>query len=122
MLKTTVICSLQFEAIHNWPGVIDAHPEVAQTVSFLQHPHRHMFHIKAWKAVTHADRDVEIIVLKRQILQHLKAKYPTGQLGSTSCEMLALDLVERFGLDACEVLEDGENGALVSTIQHKEEV
>ena len=35
------------------------------------------------------------------------------RLGATSCETLASILLKEFKLDYCEVLEDGENGALI---------
>lgn len=102
-----VFCTLQFEGIHCWPEC------PFEEVAYLRDPHRHMFHIKAWKEVQHNDRDVEFIMLKHRIAQYLDDKYPTKQLGRTSCEMLAKDLIERFDLKACEVSEDGENGAIL---------
>ena len=33
---------------------------------------------------------------------------------SNSCEMIARDLIDKFGLNKCEVNEDGENGAIVT--------
>ncbi len=107
---TKVISTCRFEATHNWPGVTEH--EGLSDVCFLQFEHRHMFHIKAVKDVTHDDRDVEIIMLKRSILLYLEDLYPTHRLGKTSCEMLARDLSREFDLYSCEVLEDGENGAI----------
>lgn len=105
--KTFVYCTLQFEAIHCWPAC------PLEEVSFLRVPHRHMFHIKAAKEVSHSDRDVEFIVLKRDIQEHLDSMFPDRNLGSRSCEMLAQELIDEFGLTSCEVSEDGENGAFV---------
>jgi hypothetical protein len=115
-MKTNIIVTLQIDAIHNWPGVVE-HNELSQ-VDFLQYPHRHMFHITAKKAVTHDDRDIEIIMFKRNILDYLHRRYfnkskNTHLLGSTSCEMLAKELTKVFSLSYCEVLEDNENGAEV---------
>lgn len=107
---TRVIVTCRFEATHNWPEVINYSD--LKEVSFLQFEHRHMFHIRAVKGVTHDDRDVEIIMLKRQILDYLGETYFNNRLGSTSCEMLARELTECFDLYSCEVLEDGENGAI----------
>ena len=113
-MLTTVISSLQVEGTHRWPDC--PIPEVA----FLRDEHRHMFHIKAEKEVTHDDRDVEIIMMKRSIESYLSAKYRNhsvdGQycrFGSLSCEQIAKELVEQFDLIRCSVLEDGENGAAV---------
>jgi len=107
---TYVIVKAQFEAIHNWPGVVDH--EDLMDVSFLKDPHRHIFHIKATKEVHHDDRDVEIIMLKRAITSHLETEYPDKQFGAKSCEMLARELSEYFNLSSCEVTEDDENGAV----------
>jgi hypothetical protein len=110
-MKTTVIVNLQVEGIHFWKDC------PLREVSFLQFPHRHMFHIKAEKSVTHLDRDVEIILLKRSINFYLVKMYAGEedhlQFGGMSCEMIAKKLLERFDLETCEVLEDGENGAKV---------
>lgn len=117
MTRINVIVKLQVEALHCWPGVVDHYPELSD-VGFLQFPHRHIFHITAKKAVNHDDRDIEIILFKRNILRYLNAKYfdpalNVLQLKATSCEMLAKELSKEFVLEYCEVLEDGENGAEV---------
>ena len=103
----------QVEGIHAWPQC--PYPEVG----FLKFPHRHIFEIVAVKQVTHGDREVEIIKLRRAIEAHLIECYAIGghgsvcEFGSMSCEMIAEHLIEQFDLSACEVLEDGENGAVV---------
>lgn len=109
-VKTTteVYCTIQFEATHNWTNCnIDE-------VLYLKYPHRHIFWIKAFKNVDHADRDVEFIVMKRQIQQYLQERYPSHNFGSMSCEMIAQELLEHFQLSRCEVSEDNENGAIVT--------
>ena len=111
-MKTEVFCSLQFEATHNWPEC------PFSEVDYLCDPHRHVFHVKAYKKVFHDDRDVEFIMLKHDIMDYLHAEYydeayRMGVLGKTSCEMLAAELIEQFDLSICEVSEDGENGAVV---------
>lgn len=104
-MKTNIIVNLQWEAIHSWSKC--PLPEVA----FLKHPHRHIFHICAKKEVTHDDRQVEIIMFKRKILEYLNQW--DNDLGDQSCEMLAKELAHQFELSYCSVLEDGENGAEV---------
>lgn len=104
---TRVVVKLEFEGIHAWPAC------PIPAVSFLKHPHRHVFHITAKKRVRHDDRETEIIMLKRQMLAHLHDRFPTRDFHSRSCEMIAKHLVKQFELDYCEVLEDGENGAEV---------
>lgn len=111
-MKTFVVVTLQVEGVHRWKDC------PFDEVGYLRDMHRHMFHIKAVKEVTHDDRDVEIIKLKQQVKGHLELKYyVTPQhlcdFGGMSCEMIAKELVEKFELESCEVLEDNENGAIV---------
>lgn len=110
-MRTTIIVKLQYEALHNWPGVVEAIPEKTH-VHFLQYPHRHIFHITCEKTVTHADRDIEIIDFKQQIYKWLDQHYQ-GNLGAMSCEMLAQQIGGLFKCDMVEVLEDNENGGRV---------
>lgn len=115
--KKEVYCTLQFEAVHNWPGC------PIEEVKYLRDPHRHTFHIKAHANVTHNDRDVEFIELKHKIANYLKEKYPSDvgcpDIGATSCEMLAQELIEEFDLSRCEVNEDNENGAVLTVVESK---
>lgn len=108
---TTVYCTVFFEATHNWPEC------PFDEVSYLRSPHRHVFHIKAYKRVFHDDRDVEFIMLKHEIENYLNNVYSTHELGATSCEMLGRLLMEQFKLYKVEVSEDGENGAVVEEAQ-----
>jgi len=105
--RTAVLVTLQVEGFHRWPNA-------PHEVAYLSADHRHIFHVKAEKNVEHEDRDVEIITLKRQMHDYLTGRwgFPMG-LGSMSCEMLARELLNAFGLTRCEVLEDGENGGVV---------
>lgn len=107
-MRKFVYAKVLFEATHNWPQC------ELEEVSYLKHEHRHVFHITACKEVSHSDRDIEFIMLKHQIEKYLSEKYPERKLGHTSCEMLAEDLYKAFGLDSCDVSEDGENGSIVA--------
>lgn len=86
-------------------------------VSFLAHPHRHIFHFKVWISVEHSDRAIEFIQFKRW----LEKVYDTGtlELNNRSCEMIAEELHQTIsakypGRDVwIEVSEDGENGCLL---------
>lgn len=104
-MTTNIIVNLQFEGIHRWGAC------PIEEVKYLRDPHRHMFHICCKKAVAHDDRDIEIIQFKHRLQEFLSGEYPHGEMGETSCEMLAKKLLQRFGLSYCSVLEDGENGA-----------
>ena len=111
-MRTSIIVRLNVEGIHNWPDARKVYP----AVGFLSDPHRHIFHIECKKLVHHDDRDIEIILFKRQIEKYLKLKYYDDEdglldLGSLSCEMLAKELLKEFDLEYCSVLEDNENGA-----------
>ena len=110
---TEVYCTLQVEGTHNWPDC--PFPEV----DYLKVPHRHVFHVKAYKRVLHDDRDVEFIMLKHEIEKHLKDKYYDESkklcvFGAKSCEMIASELCTAFKLTRCDVSEDNENGAIVT--------
>jgi hypothetical protein len=110
-MKTNIVVKLQYEATHNWPKVEEVLP-LNPEIHFLQYPHRHIFHITMEKAVTHSDRDVEIILFKREVLRHLQEEFG-GDLKNWSCEMLAEYLLAIFQCTSVEVLEDNENGAKV---------
>ncbi len=121
MSTTEVWCTVQVEGIHSWPDC------TFEEVSYLRDPHRHIFCIKAYKPVTHSDRDVEFIMLGHQIKKYLIGMYWSGwqagavhsgmgvcEFGAMSCEMIAQELIAQFNLSRCEVSEDNENGAIVT--------
>jgi hypothetical protein len=116
-LKTEVFCTLQIEGTHSWPGC------PFEEVAYLRDPHRHVFHIKAYKEVSHNDRDVEFIMLKHQIrlhfLQYSQPEFNLCVFGAKSCEMIATELIKEFKLSRCEVSEDGENGAIVTVFESR---
>lgn len=105
MKDTKIIVNLNVEGIHYWADC------PLEEVSFLKYPHRHMFHIELQKRVSHNDRDIEIIMLKRDIKNYL-GNEPINFEGR-SCEMIAEDLLNKFEACYVKVLEDGENGAVV---------
>lgn len=87
-------------------------------MKYLEHPHRHMFHIDARREVFHDDRDVEFIVFKRMMRDYIEKTYYNPEIdccdfGSQSCEMLASEIYKEFELCYCAVYEDNENGAEV---------
>ena len=87
-------------------------------VSFLAHPHRHMFHFKVYIEVFHDDRDIEFIQFKRW-LNNLYGVGKELQLDYKSCEMIAEDLYLKInskypGREVwIEISEDNENGTFV---------
>ena len=108
------------EGIHKYPAAL-TDPALATgdeyDVSFLGHPHRHIFHFRVWISVTHNDRDIEFIQFKRW-LENLY-KDSTLTLDYKSCEMISEDLYAQInarypGREVwIEVSEDGENGSFI---------
>lgn len=111
MLKTITI-QLKVEWLHCRPTC------PIEEVSYLKDLHRHIFHIRCRKTVSHNDRDVEIIQFKHDVELYL-SQYRSDinrccVFGSRSCEDIAEELILNFWLTQCEVLEDWENWATLS--------
>lgn len=114
--ETMIWVKFQKEGIHMYPAALT--DERLQDVSFLGHPHRHMFHFTVAIQVFHNDRDIEFILFKRE----LENLYGTGilTLNHKSCEMISDDLAKHIQLTypnrrvEIEVSEDGENGSRIS--------
>lgn len=108
------------EGIHKYPAAL-TDPNLATNdeydVSFLGHPHRHIFHFRVWINVVHNDRDIEFIQFKRW-LENLYAS-GTIQLDYKSCEMMSDELhahiVQKYPDREVwiEISEDGENGSFI---------
>lgn len=117
-MTTGIIITFRLEGFHNWPAAKEIFPEVG----FLSDRHRHIFHFELHKEVTHDDRDIEIILFKRKVINWLNLMYNKEpntlsapcEFGSMSCEMIAKKLLREFGCGFVKVLEDGENGAYVT--------
>ena len=119
MSQDMIWVTFRKEGIHMYPAAA-TDPKLATgdeyDVSFLGHPHRHMFHFKVYLEVFHDDRDVEFIQFKRW----LENLYNQGTLALDykSCEMMADDLHGQISSKYTdrkiwiEVSEDGENGCL----------
>jgi hypothetical protein len=105
--------TFQREGIHCYPAALT--DPALEDVSFLGHPHRHIFHFKVQITVAHNDREIEFIQFKRW----LESMYNEGtlQLNHMSCEMISDQLYERIASRypnrevRIEVSEDGENGS-----------
>lgn len=106
----------QREGYHFWKNAV-------KEVEFLKHPHRHMFQFKVYVEIkNHNDREIEFIILKRNVTQYIKILFERYGLDTTkgagmSCEMISDELQgllegpypERKMI--IEVSEDGENGS-----------
>lgn len=100
---TFIWITCQFEGMHYWPNAPEG--------SILNHPHRHIFHVKLTKLVKHDDRDIEFIDLKNKVEKYCYQEF--SALTTHSCEDLAKILLEVFEAERVDVSEDGENGASV---------
>lgn len=114
--------TFQKEGIHCYPAAA-TDPKLAE-VAFLANPHRHMFHFRVSMQVYHNDRDVEFILLKRE----LESLYNSGtlQLNNMSCEMIAEELIYYLSKQysgrqiEVEVSEDNENGCRLEYVPEGE--
>lgn len=110
-----------FEGIHKYPAAADTEGKGDMDVSFLQYPHRHMFHFKVWIEIFHNDREIEFIQFKRFCEKQFKLNETSDaiQLNNNSVEMLADQLYMKIASAFpkrdiwIEVSEDEENGTLI---------
>ena len=110
------------EGIHKYPAAL-TDPNLATgdkyDVSFLGHPHRHIFHFRVWIGVHHNDRDIEFIQFKRWLEELYNGDQAILQLDYKSCEMMSDDLYDMISTKYpnreiwIEVSEDGENGSFI---------
>ena len=110
------------EGIHKYPAAL-TDPNLATgdkyDVSFLGHPHRHIFHFRVWIGVHHNDRDIEFIQFKRWLEELYNGDQATLQLDYKSCEMMSDELYDMISQRYpnrevwIEVSEDGENGSFI---------
>jgi hypothetical protein len=114
--------TFQKEGIHRYPAAA-TEPNLATgdeyDVSFLAHPHRHIFHFRVWISVTHDDRDIEFIQFKRWLEKLYSGEQAVLSLDHKSCEMMSQDLYDIINNKYpsrevwIEVSEDGENGSFI---------
>lgn len=116
--KTFVYCTFQKEGYHYFPGA-DTNPVYAtggwDDVRHLGLKHMHYFNFKVWVEVSHNNRQIEFIQLRRWI----ENLYSTGtlELDHQSCEMLSDALYEKLserypGMEIrIDISEEGINGS-----------
>ena len=108
-----IYVTFQKEGIHCYPAALT--DPALESVSWLGHPHRHIFHFKVAISVLHHDREIEFILAKRWLESLYSDK--VLELDFKSCEMIAEDLYtvinDRYPGRTVniDVSEDGENGA-----------
>lgn len=89
-------------------------------VHFLSYPHRHMLHITVQIEVFDDDRELEFIMVKRELDDFLKS-LRLNAVSNRSCEMIAHLILTFVKAEYCEigrdikitVSEDGENGSVL---------
>ena len=116
--KTFVYASVQKEGYHNFPESATL-PQFATgdeyDVSHLAHRHFHYFYIKVWVQVTHHNRNIEFIQLRRWLDRFYGNE--TLEFGAKSCEMIADELTQTLSSMypkseiRVDVSEDNINGA-----------
>jgi len=106
-MKKSILISTSYSATHCWPDC------PIEEVSFLKHPHRHVFHVVMRFEVSHNNRDIEFIQKKILVDDYLSNTWNEKDVGNLSCEDMAEILFNRFEADYVSVLEDNENGAEV---------
>lgn len=118
-----------FRGTHNWP---EASQFAGKEVEFLEHEHRHTFHVLVELQVTDSDREVEFFVFQEQVdraISNLDKNSHIGgrlalRLGRRSCETMAEEIIyflrEKYhykGPLTAEVWEDNEVGARISSLK-----
>jgi hypothetical protein len=119
--KRFIWVTLQKEGIHYYPAAA-TDPALCTNdyydVSFLGHPHRHIFHFKVGIEVEHNDRAIEFIQFKRWLTKLYEGA--TLELNYKSCEMIAEELIDEISVKfpgrkiEVSVSEDNENGCELS--------
>lgn len=115
-LHYMVIAKLMIEGLHFWK-------DAPEKVEFLRNKHRHTFYIEVKVKVDHADRQIEAITLKHNILKLLDETFPrfypykeplhfitAYDFASLSCESLAQFILDKLPADSVLILEDNEVG------------
>lgn len=98
--------------------------DAPKDVSFLQHLHRHVFHVSLEIEVLHDNRELEFFLVKRGLENFIRTtypeKYPPVGEGVGSCEMIAEKILQSVeaefpGRDVEVIVsEDSENEARVN--------
>jgi len=105
-MKTEIYVNITMPGMHCWPAA----PE---QVAYLQHPHRHLFHITLWMPVSHSDREHEFFIEQNKLHEVVVRCIDLEDCGS--CEHMATQILGAIPYASkCEVSEDGENGAVVT--------
>jgi hypothetical protein len=109
-----IFITARFEGIHQYT-------DAPEEVSFLRYPHRHIFHVRITIEVFHNERDLEFIMVKREVGKFINGNYNISS--GKSCETMAEELYHHirklYGQNrrvSVEVNEDNENGLIVRDV------
>lgn len=113
MIFKTANVRFTVEGWHSWP-------EATGKREYLSQRHRHLFYIHVSIGVYHNEREIEY----HDLLDFCKAKFPSGELGRSSCETLAENLINDLTMQwpgrsiQVSVFEDNEAGAVLAYVPH----
>lgn len=109
-MKRSIIVRTSFEGMHQYK-------DAPEEVKFLRDLHRHIFYIEAEMEVSHNDRELEFIMVKRGIEKFIKDDILFSD--GVSCEQMAEAIIKyliyRYGERQMivGVYEDNENGGKI---------
>lgn len=116
--ETNIRVAFERYKTHNFPGA--ATEEAMESVKYLAQEHGHTFRINVWMTVTHLDRELEFIIVRRFLEGLFDAYYPNENMGHVSCEMIAHMMIAgcltKYGTRTYRVTvdEDDNHGADVT--------
>lgn len=114
----SIFVQTMFESVHAWEDAPEEH-------KLLRNPHRHMFHVNVVMNVSHNNRDIEFIDVKRKLDPFLWSNYTEpvirekdpivfGESCETMAQVIGMWVFENYpkvNTVSVTVSEDGENGA-----------
>lgn len=115
-MSLQIFVTVKVPGIHYWPEA----SQQAHAHTYLENPHRHIFHIKVIKTVTEYNREIEFLSFADFVMAEIHSNWylitqNLVDFGTCSCEQIAQTLLRALDADQVEVSEDGENGAIVTT-------
>lgn len=91
-MSTNIIAKFDLEGFHHWPGA----PDTQVAYDLLRSEHGHIFHFEVYVRVTAADRQIEFLEFRRQLVELVSKEFNCDgglhDFGHRSCEMLAYEI------------------------------
>ncbi len=115
MLSRFIFVTTKKEGFHKYP-------DAPEGVEFLKFRHRHLFGVKVQLEVFHNERELEFILVKRDLEKYLDKRLSEDE--NNSCESIAESVYNymktRYDNDKrlveVTIDEDGENGGIISDL------